>query len=349
MPDVKANVNVSNEVERSKETQRTSENISKPESISRTKNSSAFVLSESNYDEYEVTEGKKGEIQGTDTETLSTVSLQKVDSLRGVENDIEDELAERDSWSMSDFLNSLVDMKSDNVMLLGAIVVSIVALVLCFCVCKRFVARCCCCANAKKTPDSRTQNSNVNSGINRRKGRYGYGRVNESERGNTIASQTIESGVEMTSRKEYSSPRNIRTDSDYENMSLLKLAERSQTAFASSMNIVAKDFESAWSSSENIDDVWGITLKELPRESFVIKHFRTYNIHCIASGLVKDVCKFYFCSSGSAEALYMCEVTISADNLRAACVFKQSVSGSSTIYQEGSLFRATIKKTLSEL
>jgi hypothetical protein len=106
------------------------------------------------------------------------------------------------------------------------------------------------------------------------------------------------------------------------------ITSHSKATFRSTPAIAAKSFEQAWVKHDQVQ-VWGATLKGSISDQDFIDLLKPGHVHCLASGQVAGVQKFYlyaqYLERGPQKGcLSMAEVSIATDTLRVSCVFKDS-------------------------
>uniref|UniRef100_A0A7S3LHH6 Beta-adaptin appendage C-terminal subdomain domain-containing protein n=1 Tax=Aplanochytrium stocchinoi TaxID=215587 RepID=A0A7S3LHH6_9STRA len=303
---------------------------------------STNIDSEDSNDYYNVENdtGSQNNVDDTDREEYLDVDVDNT-SYNRVEDIEEEEVKDADDkFEEESILAEWIQLVMNNLpkgtpIPIIAVVLFASAMCCCLCLCRKKIGRCpCCCITSSHKHYSTVSKR---SAASMPKGRYGYGNVNQTKSG---------LGLEMTNPRQN---RDVELDMALGRqnwvMSLEILKEKADKGFQKRPLVNAMAFEGSWGGSEVIDEVWGMTLEVVPPESVLIHDLKCFHIHCIASGMVQNVNKFYFYSVDEQSHKYMCELTISSDTLRATCVFKQDSSSSSNNLSK--VFGCIIKQMLS--
>lgn len=97
---------------------------------------------------------------------------------------------------------------------------------------------------------------------------------------------------------------------------------RSKAVFQKAPAVSAEMFEQAWVQHDQVQ-VWGATLESCFTEEYFIGLLKPGHVHCLASGQVAGILKFYlYAQYSSGSSLSMAEVSLAMDTKRISCVFK---------------------------
>mmetsp|Transcript_8818 Transcript_8818/g.14314 ORF Transcript_8818/g.14314 Transcript_8818/m.14314 type:complete len:242 (-) Transcript_8818:2787-3512(-) len=125
----------------------------------------------------------------------------------------------------------------------------------------------------------------------------------------------------------------------------VEFREKARETFRSKPTVNGADFETWWAKSDEVE-VWGATVEYIPQDAEFRELFHDGNVHCLASGEVGDIQKFYFygCTKRKKMALAMAEVSLSLKTNRLTCVFKDTDAANAA---EESVFTAFMKLAIT--